>query len=190
MKRFALNLICILSAFYCISQDSNMDNQKIVEINQNLLGKSIFDYDDYFVKVTHQEARKRLIISYFKHFYSGNEQLKYLDHPVKEFGLKVKNGVIQKFILEIPYNNSQIFYDIIEHLGEPSSLIPKEPPFLDTKENVEYYKQYGFENCIEFGWYDIGEDFFITLDNYIEENKCYPGKEKVVWITYSLVKNL
>ena len=77
---------------------------------------------------------------------------------------------------------------MIEHFGIPYTIIPKEPPYLKAAENLEYFKTFGLENCLEYAWHKEGTNHYVTLFNLLDYSSCYPNKKNVVWITYSLLK--
>ncbi|WP_394973250.1 hypothetical protein [uncultured Croceitalea sp.] len=184
--------ICVGYSLFANSQSIDMDYKKSFKIDNKILNRNIEDLTDLFVETTPCNAQKLLGQFRYNLIYEG-ESLTFLGHKVTSLGLYNKEETpffIERFKFEVPYVDNNIFYDLINYYGTPYTIIPKSTPYLPVEGNLEYYKNYGLENCIEFAWHEKGSDYYVTLLNLIDYSSCYPEKRKVIWITYRLIKGI
>lgn len=170
--------------------NSEMNNMERLVVNEQILNIKINDFNNQFIDVHPHEAQKLLGDSRCNILYKG-KPLYFLDHQVSNLGIyhKKNTSKTQRFTFEIPYHSEDLFDDLMDYFGAPYTIIPKTPPYLDARENLEYFKDYGLQNCVEFAWHKEGDDFFVTATNLLEYTDCYPEKQNVIWITYRFLKD-
>ena len=159
-------LLAFVVFLYSSINAQDLDNLGSIIIDENILNRPLEYFEDDFKEVPLDIAQKKLATSNYKIMYKGVAPLRFLNHEVTSLGLYKKRNskVVNRFRFEIPYENDKIFYDLLEYFGDPYRVIPKDYKILGVHGDIEFYKSYGLENCVEFYW-DSDSDYFVTLMN-------------------------
>mgnify|MGYP000203388687 CR=1 FL=1 len=182
-------LIIFLAQFYVslvFSQNNSMNISNKIIISESLLNKNIHLFEDKFKKLSFKDAIEKFGNSKYSYLYTG-KPLFFLGSPINNIGVHVKDGKVFRFRFEISYKDKDVFEGLMKHFGAPYRITTQESTAIINKQNIKFYQNYGYENCTEFLWHKNDNEFYVYVNNIIEES-CFSKNINTILITYSAIR--